>query len=106
MCYEFSFFFDWGSGTCLWSTNDKAVEKYDYPVDINQLPISASLKEQLMLMTDTHDEALDWDNPAGELLWDNEQMEQFISDAVELYHQLCQELGHEYKIELKRDLLI
>ena len=31
--YEMKYMFDWGSGTCVWSTNDAAIDKYDYPVD-------------------------------------------------------------------------
>ena len=31
--YEMKYMFDWGSGTCVWSTNDAAIDKYDYHVD-------------------------------------------------------------------------
>ena len=38
--YEMKFMFDWLSGTCVWSVNDAAHEKYDYPVDLSELPIT------------------------------------------------------------------
>ena len=45
--YEMKYLFDWGSGTCLWSTIDAAIDKYDYPVVLDNLPISSNLKIQL-----------------------------------------------------------
>ena len=45
--YKMKYLFDWGSGTCLWSTIDAAIDKYDYPVVLDNLPISSNLKIQL-----------------------------------------------------------
>lgn len=36
--YEMKFMFDWLSGTCVWSVNAAAHERYDYPVDLSSFP--------------------------------------------------------------------
>ena len=104
--YEMKYMFDWGSGTCVWSTNDAARDKYDYPVNIEELPISSALKEKLDYIIYKHDEALNWDDPAGDLLWSDEEIEQFKTEAKALYLQLKQELGDEYELELWENSLI
>ena len=97
--YALKFMFDWGSGTCLWSTNDVAREKYGYPVDIEQLPISSELAKSLIELVDKHDEALDWDCPNNDLLWNEEQVKLFLQNARRYYERLCEEIGEEYSIE-------
>lgn len=97
--YSLKFMFDWGSGTCLWSTNDAAREKYGYPVDIEQLPISSELAKSLIELADKHDEALDWDCPNNDLLWNEEQVKLFLQNARRYYERLCEEIGEEYSIE-------
>ena len=35
------YMFDWGSGACVWSTNEASVDKFgDYPVMTDVLPVS------------------------------------------------------------------
>ncbi|WP_124100022.1 hypothetical protein [Ruminococcus sp. Marseille-P6503] len=104
--YEMKYMFDWGSGTCVWSINDNANDRYGYPVMIDDLPISQELKDDLETVIEKHDEALDWSDPAGDLLWDQEQIEQFTQKAVCLYNRLCNELDSDYKIILWKHCLI
>lgn len=47
-----------------------------------------------------HDEALNWDEPNGELLWNDDQIDEFLKDARNAYYRLCEELGSDYEIEL------
>lgn len=96
--YEMKYMFDWGSGTCVWSTNDEAREMYDYPVDISALPISAELIQFLYELCDEHDKALDWECPANDLLWSEGKIELFSQKARKGYENLCKELGPEYKV--------
>lgn len=98
--------FDWNSGTCVWSINDKANDRYGYPVRIDDLPISQELKDNLETVIEKHDEALNWSDPAGDLLWNQEQIEQFKQVAVNLYNRLCNELDTDYKIVLCEPYLI
>ena len=98
--YKLKFMFDWGSGACLWSTNDAAVDKFgDYPVITDVLPISQELKAELEHLIDWHDEALNWDDPAGDLLWSESQIQEFMTAAKKSYLALCDALGADYEIE-------
>lgn len=99
MC-ELKFMFDWGSGVCLWSANKDAVEEFgDYPIPTNNLPISHALKDELEHLIDWHDEAFNWNDPSGPLLWDDRKIQEFLTAAKEKYLMLCQELKDDYKVE-------
>lgn len=98
---KLKFMFDWGSGVCFWSENDKAYEVFKgYPVNTDDLPISSDLKERIDALIIRHDEALNWDNPSDDLLWDDNQVKKFLKEAKDLYLELCAELGDEYEIEM------
>lgn len=105
MKYEMKFMFDWGSGVCLWSTNDAAIKEFDYPVSLEQLPISLELKDKLEYLIRKHDEALDWNDPAGDLLWDEDQQTEFEESAKAAYYLLSSELGDNFQIELWKTLI-
>ncbi len=98
--YKMRFMFDWGSGVCLWSVNQVTEEKFgDYPILTSRLPISDKLKNELEYLIELHDEALNWDEPNGDLLWDDNQINKFLEDVRIAYSQLCVELGEDYEIE-------
>lgn len=98
--YKLKFMFDWGSGVCLWSANKCAEDKFgDYPIISSELPVSEELKEKLDELTGWHDEALNWKDPAGELLWDDTQICEFLMAAKKIYLAVCDELGEEYEVE-------
>ena len=71
----------------------------DYPFFCSELPISKDLKENLERLIKWHDEALNWDNPGGALLWSEAQVNEFLSEAKNLYLTLCKELPDDYEIE-------
>ena len=98
--YKLKFLFDWGSGVCLWSANQETEEMFgDYPVDSSKLHISSELMKSIDHLIDIHEDALDWDDPGGELLWTDEKIEQFLSEAKLIYERLCNELGSEYDVK-------
>ena len=95
------FMFDWGSGVCLWSVNQATMKKFDgYPIFISKLPISDKLKNELKYLIELHDQALNWNEPNGDLLWDENQVDAFLKDAKRAYNSLCKELGSDYEIKL------
>ncbi len=99
--YKLKFMFDWGSGICLWSMNEAAEERFgDYPVSTDVLPVSQNLKDELEHLIRKHDEALNWNNPSGDLLWNKTQIQEFITASKKAYSMLCDELGDDYEIEL------
>ncbi len=98
--YKLKFMFDWGSGVCLWSTNEDSLNKFgDYPVATDVLPVSQELKAELEHLIDWHDEALNWDDPGGDLLWSDSQVQEFRAAAKKSYLALCSALGADYEIE-------
>jgi len=98
--YKLKFMFDWGSGVCLWSANKKAEERFgDYPIPCSELPVSLDLKKKLERLIEWHDEALNWNEPSGDLLWNDAQVNDFLLVAKDLYQELCDEMSDNYEIE-------
>ena len=98
--YKLKFMFDWGSGVCLWSINQAAKELYgDYPVETSLLAISDKTKNKLEHLIYRHDEAFNWNDPSGDLLWNDRQIDEFLGTAKKWYCQLCKELGSDFEIE-------
>ena len=98
--YKLKFMFDWSSGVCLWSANKAAEEKFEgYPVSTDNLPVSQVLRDKMEYLIGKHDEALNWNDPTGELLWNETQIQEFMIAAKKVYLMLCDELGADYEIE-------
>ena len=106
--YKLKYMFDWGSGVCLWSCNKEAKEKYgDYPIEeMEKLPVSAELRKELEFLINEHDKALNWDDPGGDLLWNDQQIADFKQRAAQAYEQLVRELGNDFEVEFKENWLI
>lgn len=100
--YTFRYWFEWGCREdfcpCLWSVDNVTKDKYNYYVDINELPISKELISFLCQLSIEHDNALDWNYPPDSLLWTKEEEEMFYIKAKEGYRRLQEELGSDYKI--------
>lgn len=102
--YKMKFMFDWRSGVCLWADNEAAKAKFNgYPVETCDLPMSDGLKATLEDLICLYDEAFDFEESNGDLLWDKNQIEEFLCTAREAYACLCEELGPEYEVELGLD---
>lgn len=97
--YKFRYFFSAGSGVCLWSDNDAAREKFDYPVDISKLTLSENLQRKALYIIAWCDTSLDWDYPSGPSPWSEEENARFDRAAQELYEELCEHLGNEFSIK-------
>ena len=96
--YILRFMFDYGSGTCLWSGNDEAREKFDYPVMFAELPISEELKADLKKFIKWYDSSLNWDDPGGDSLWSDEMWQYFHDVQKNIYQRVCEEPGEEYEV--------
>lgn len=82
------------------------MEKYDYPIDISLLPVSDNLKEYLEKIIYWHDEALNWNDPSGDLLWTQKQKDAFFIAAKTGYDRLRSELCEDYEIVFEESLII
>lgn len=100
--------FDWGSGVCLWPDSNETIEKFgDYPIeDLENLPISDELVRELYYLIGKHDEALNRDDPGGELLWNEQDVARFKQRPTSAYDLLVRELGEDYEVDFKENWLI
>ena len=97
--YRLRFFFDAGSGACLWAGNDLAREKYGYALDdLNVLPLSADTQATAANIIARYDTGLNWDNPAGPGRWTPAQAQEFQTAADALLQQLQTELGETFDV--------
>lgn len=96
--YRFRFFFDPGSGTCLWSDSEEARRRYDYAVDLKSLPLSENTYRALLHLVLWFDSSLDWDDPSGPGPWTEEEKARFRAATVQILADVRRELGNGYSI--------
>jgi len=59
------FFFDAGSGVCLWAQNEAAKTRFGYPVEAGDLDIPAELRAEIEQLITDYDDTFPWDDPGG-----------------------------------------
>jgi hypothetical protein len=95
--YRVKLMFEWGGG-CLWCGNQAALDRFDVGPIEERLPISEQARGRLLEMSQWHDGALNWDDPAGDSPWSAAERIRFDQAASELLEVLRQELGPEYEV--------
>ena len=93
--YEIRLMFEWGGG-CLWGMNETAKSKYGYAEIERFLPLSTKTKAKLAKLSEIHDEALDWSNPAGPSSWSPDDFERFELKAQSALRDVQTELGEQF----------
>jgi hypothetical protein len=94
--FRFRALFDVGSGALLWSANDAARERWDYPVDHFDLPVPLDLALRVQALLDRYD----LDHPDGYVLpVDPEEERRFRAAYGATLLALRQVLGPAYEIE-------
>ena len=92
------FFFDPGSGICLWAGNDLTKNKFgDYPIEPKKLPISHALKEEITKHILWYDKSLNWNSPSLPV-WNTKELEAFNASANQLLKKLRRELPNTYQV--------
>ena len=92
------FFFDAGSGTCLWAGDDAARERFGYAIDAETLPLSPATRDALDTLIRRHDESIDWDDPAGPSPWTADEHERFSTDVRAVLDRVRSELGPGFDV--------
>jgi hypothetical protein len=93
MTYLVRYFFDPGSGVCLWSKNEAARESLGYPIDHWELPLSENTKRWLQHLITLFDTSIDWNAPSGsDNYWSDDELQQFKLAAKKGLELLRQEL--------------
>jgi hypothetical protein len=80
MTYQIRYFFDPGSGVCLWAGNAAARERFGYPIDHRTVDISENARRQLDYLIAWFDTSLDWDSPPA-TRWPEEEWQRFRQAA-------------------------
>jgi len=97
--YRLRFFFDYGSGVCLWTANDAARERFgDYPVLLADLPLPAETVRDGEDLLTWYDTSLDWDDPAGPSPWGDDEFAAFRAAARAFLTRLRDELGEAFEV--------
>ncbi len=96
--YLFRYFFDAGAGVCLWAANDAARERFDYPIELVDLPISENLRRFLYHLTAWYDTSIDWNCPPDPSPWTQDEADRFNHAAKHGLARLRAELGNDFEI--------
>ena|ERR1700722_7908348 len=89
--YKIRFFVDNDRSLILWSGNDETIKKYDYPIIINNLPISQELAKALDLFGDEITTKFGY-------IKSLESYPQLKDTKENLISRLRKELGDDYEI--------
>ncbi|MFZ6846546.1 hypothetical protein [Undibacterium sp. RuTC16W] len=93
MTYVVRYFFDPGSGICLWAKNEATREKFGYPIDHWTLPLPENTKRALQYLVAWFDTSLDWDAPSdSDTYWSDDELQRFRLAARKGLELLRQEL--------------
>ena len=91
--YEIRLRFDGGSGVCLWASNASAREKFGYPVNHWELPLSENTKRWLQYLVAWYDTSLDWAAPSdSDDRWTRDELDRFKQSVQKGYELLRSEL--------------
>lgn len=96
--YRARFFFDAGSGTPLWSDNDAARERFDYPIELDELPVSDDLRAELVRLVEAYDTSIDRDYPPDPTPWSAERCDRFNREVRAALGRLRAELAPAWVI--------
>lgn len=96
--YKLRFSFEPGSGICLWSENELARDRFGYPIELDSLEITQTVKTVADELIARFDTSLDWNDPTGPSLWSSLEREHFRADAAGLLRSLQECLGAGFEI--------
>jgi hypothetical protein len=96
--YKLRYFFDPGSGICLWSANDLARETYGYAVNHEALGLPPAVGNRIAELIALFDTSIDWDCPMNPSPWSNAELAGFQAAAAELLQSLKGCLGSDFEI--------
>lgn len=95
---KFRYFFDPGSGMCLWAADDETRAVFGYPVELEKLNLPEDTVALGNRLISFFDGSIDWEYPSGPSLWAEEQRSQFLRESLIFYGRLVAELGSEFTV--------
>lgn len=103
--YELCYFFDAGSGVCLWAGNEQALARFGYAIDAEKLGLPDTVIAETDRLLVAFDASFDWDDPAGPSLYSESRRLQFVGEAERLLNSFRNYLGPDYHVvdKVKKD---
>jgi hypothetical protein len=92
------FFFDPGSGAVLWAVTSEDRDAGGHPVDLDRLPISRPLRDELDCLVARYDTSLNWDHPLDPGPWREAECRRFNEAVRQALGRLRTELGPAWQI--------
>jgi hypothetical protein len=102
MAYAVRYFFDAGSGICLWAANKSARDRFGHPIDTAVLRVSPGLRQEMSDVCAFFDSSVDWTDPGGPSPWPRTTSDAFARRADALLQRLRQELRPDFTIADER----
>jgi hypothetical protein len=96
--YRVRYFFDYGSGTCLWSANDAARGAFGYPIDPGALPLTPQTVAEIGRLCAWFDTSLNWDYPPDPGPWSQEECDRFNHATRSLLTAVAHELASDFEV--------
>lgn len=92
------FFFDAGSGTVLWAVRPRDGDVWGYAVDLDRLPVSRGLRDELANLVTWYDTSLNWAYPPDPGPWREPECRRFNEAVHAAVGRLRDELGPDWEI--------
>lgn len=92
------YFFDAGSGICLWSGDDAAREAYGYPVELENLQLSKDIIALGNDLIKRYDASVNWKHPEVSTAWPESESRVFLEDSKKFYLLLSNELTPQFEV--------
>ncbi|MFF2750483.1 hypothetical protein ACFVVA_33710 [Kitasatospora sp. NPDC058048] len=96
------FFFEYGVDTPLWpgpSGSPDLDSPYDYPCDLDRLPITPATRAELARLADRYQSSLNEAYPPDPSPWSEEEKELFRRQAAAALEALRRDLGGGWTVE-------
>lgn len=100
------FFFDAGSGVCLWAHDAETKERFGYAVELDDLNLPPVLRTEIAQLIADYDATIDWDDPGrtaepdpGAISFGYEAGAPLRDRVIDLLPRLRAALGPAFKIE-------
>jgi hypothetical protein len=100
------FFFDAGSGVCLWAQDAEAKSRFGYPVEADALDVPQAMRDEIDQLVTDYDDSFDWDDPASgdpvapdRTMFGHEENPAFATRVRDLLPRLRAALGPGFQIE-------
>ena len=81
-------------------------EAYDRNGNVSQeakIKLPDSIKKKVLALDKLYSESLNWDDPAGDSLWDKSQWDKFHLQTIELHKEISNMPGDDFEIIYKQE---